>query len=224
MNDVPDSSREIRNGGRLEGPEATDVSAMHAAISRESSEPREGYEPISLWLVVFVGVMLFWGGYYLASFHANFNPFILDTRYPTDIPVSPTLAAPSPEVLGQRTYAMACLACHQADGEGVAGQFPPLANSEWVLTEGPGRLVRIILNGLQGPITVRGQTYNNIMPPWGDTLSDDQVAAVSTYVRNQWSNRASAVSVEEVAAIREQVAARTTPWTAQELLAIPETE
>jgi mono/diheme cytochrome c family protein len=209
---------------RPEGPEGTDVSAMHGAISREASEPREGYEPIPLWMVVFIGGFLFWGGYYLASFHANFSPSILDTRYPTGVPTSITPAAPSPEVLGQRTYTMACLACHQANGEGVPGQFPPLADSEWVLTESPGRLVRIILNGLEGPINVRGQLYNSIMPPWRDSLSDEQVAAVATYVRNQWGNRASSVAVEEVAAIREEVAARTTPWTAEELLTVPEAE
>jgi mono/diheme cytochrome c family protein len=223
MSDAPSSPGEAEPGSRLKGPEATDVSAMHAAISREASEPREGYEPVSLGIVVFIGIVLFWGGYYLASFHANFNPTILDTRYPTPIPVSPTVAAPSPEVLGNRTYNMACLPCHQADGEGVPGQFPPLAGSEWVISEGHGRLVRIILNGLQGPITVRGQVYNNVMPPWRDNLTDEQIAAVSTYVRNQWGNRASSVAVEEVAAIRQEDAGRTTPWTAEELLKLPET-
>lgn len=206
-------------GALGEGP---DVSAMHAAIRREQSDPREGYEPISLWLVAFIGGLLFWGGYYFARFNAGFNPSILDTRRPALMVAAAPRAALSQEVIGQRTYTMACLPCHQADGNGVPGQFPPLAGSEWVVNDSPGRIVRIIINGLQGPITVAGQQYNNSMPPWGDTLTDEQIAAVVTYIRNQWGNEASPVTVEQVAALRAQVGGRQTPWTAQELLAIPD--
>jgi mono/diheme cytochrome c family protein len=202
--------------------ESHDVSAMHAAIRREQSDPREGYEPISLWLVAFIGGLLFWGGYYFATFNAGFNPAILDTRRPTQVITAAPKAALTPEIIGQRTFVMACLPCHQGQGEGIPGQFPPLAGSEWVVQEDPGHIIRIILNGLQGPITVAGQQYNNVMPPWRDTLSDEQIAAVVTHIRNQWGNRASFVSVEQVAAIRAQVGNRETPWTAEELLAIPE--
>ena len=202
--------------------EDVDVSSMHAAILREKSDPVEGYEPVPLWLIAVIGTLLFWGGYYFGQFAANFSPYVLDTLRPTQIVTAPIKTPPSAEVLGQRTYNISCAPCHQADGNGVPGQFPPLANSEWVLTQHPGRIIRLVLHGLNGPITVRGQVYNNAMPAWGENLSDDQIAAVVTFIRNQWNNRASAATPEQVAEIRAKTQDRAAPWTASELLSIPE--
>jgi mono/diheme cytochrome c family protein len=94
-----------------------------------------------------------------------------------------------------------------------------------VLEEEPGRLIRIVLKGMQGPVTVKGQNYNNVMVPW-DLLSDQDIAAVITYVRqNQdWGNNASAVTPEQVAEVREKVKGRATPFTAAELLQISPAE
>ena len=116
---------------------------------------------------------------------------------------------------GARVYATVCAACHQAQGQGLAGVFPPLAGSEWV-TGSAERLVKVVLHGLTGPVQVAGEEYSGMMPPWG-SLSDAEVAAVSTYVRNTWGNQAPAVSAQEVARIRAANAARSTPWTAREL-------
>lgn len=118
---------------------------------------------------------------------------------------------------GQRVYSQSCSACHQASGEGVAGVFPTLVDSEWV-TGDKGRLVRIIMHGLTGPIVVAGEEYEGMMPPWGGTLGDAEIAAVATYVRSSWGNKADAVSAAEVTAIRTASAGRTTPWTAEELM------
>ncbi len=115
--------------------------------------------------------------------------------------------------LGAQVY-VRCAACHQPDGSGVPAVFPPLAGSEWVL--GPADLpIAIVLHGVQGPIAVRGKTYDNSMLAYGTTapLSDGEVAAVLTYVRTSWGNAAPAVSAADVARVRAATAARTTQWT-----------
>lgn len=103
---------------------------------------------------------------------------------------------------GKTVYAT-CQACHQADGNGLPGAFPPLAGSEWV--NGPvENLIRIQLRGLTGPITVKGQQFNSVMPP-NATMSDDEIAAVLTYVRSNFGNSSSAVTPEQVKALRSEV-------------------
>lgn len=119
---------------------------------------------------------------------------------------------------GRKVYNRVCAACHQADGSGVPGTFPPLAGADWV-TGDKGRLIRIILHGMMGEVVVNGETYSGMMPPWGAALKDAEVAAVATYVRNSWGNDASAVTAEEVASVRAATASRKTPWTAKELIA-----
>ncbi|NNF03047.1 MAG: cytochrome c, partial [Rhodothermales bacterium] len=73
--------------------------------------------------------------------------------------------SPSEQYLtGEAVYSKYCVTCHQADGQGIPGAFPPVAGAEWVDGD-PGRLIRLVLNGMQGPITVRGEEYNNVMTP-----------------------------------------------------------
>lgn len=117
---------------------------------------------------------------------------------------------------GAKVYATVCAACHQANGQGVPNMFPPVAGSEWVTGE-PERLVKIILHGITGEIEVAGEVYSGMMPPWGGTLKDADVAAVSTYMRSAWGHKASAVTAAEVAKIRAANADRKTPWTAKDL-------
>lgn len=101
---------------------------------------------------------------------------------------------------GQALYGQYCASCHQANGQGLAGAFPPLAGSR-VVTGDAAYLARVVLFGLQGPITVRGQNYDGNMPAFG-SLSDAQVAAILTYVRSAWGNAAGAVSAATVQAER----------------------
>lgn len=122
--------------------------------------------------------------------------------------------------LGETTYQRVCATCHQPDGLGLPPTFPPLADSEWV-TGSKQDLVRIVLHGLRGPIQVNGNSYNNAMAGWGAVLSDEQVAAVLTYVRHTFADSASAFTVAEVAAVRQASGSRRTPWTAAELRALP---
>lgn len=103
-----------------------------------------------------------------------------------------------------------CFTCHQANGEGLAGQFPPLAGSDWVLGD-KDRLIKISMYGLMGEIEVNGVKYNNVMAPPGippGSLTDEQIANVLTYIRNDWGNSVSAVSPEEVATVRASLKGR----------------
>jgi hypothetical protein len=106
---------------------------------------------------------------------------------------------------------------------GVAGQFPPLVASEWVVGGdwvGDNHLVKILLAGMQGPIQVKGTTYNNAMPPWSQ-LKDEHIASILTYIRSEWGNGAAPITVEYVKTIRAATVDRKDPWTQKELKAIP---
>ena len=89
-----------------------------------------------------------------------------------------------------------CFACHQAEGQGIAGAFPPLAESDY-LNEDVNRSIDVVLKGLQGEITVNGETYNSAMP--AQNLSDEEIANVLTYVYNSWGNSKKEVKAKEVA-------------------------
>ena len=117
---------------------------------------------------------------------------------------------------GQRVYAATCAACHQANGQGLPEKYPPLAGSEWVGGD-ERRLLRIVLHGLIGEVDVAGDTYTGAMPGWGATLSDADVAAVTSYLRSTFGNRAAPISPETVARVRREHSGRTTPWTVREL-------
>jgi mono/diheme cytochrome c family protein len=120
---------------------------------------------------------------------------------------------------GKQVFSTTCAACHQATGEGVPGVYPPLAGSEWVNGE-DAKVIRILLHGVTGPIEVVGETFNSMMPPWGGTLKDADIAAVLTYVRSQWGNKGAPITAAKVASIRAATSTRTTPWTAAELAAV----
>jgi len=122
---------------------------------------------------------------------------------------------------GQLVYGKSCIACHQPTGTGVAGQFPPLAGSEWVLANKPDRIIRIVLNGMQNPVKVGDKQYNGVMVPWRETFNDAEIAQVVSYVRNAWGNKASIVTEAEVKAIRAATATKTDAWDEGALLKIP---
>jgi mono/diheme cytochrome c family protein len=116
--------------------------------------------------------------------------------------------------LGQRVYQANCLSCHQANGSGVPSLYPPLTGTEWVIGD-KGRLIRLVLNGMTGPHEVLGEHYNNLMPAQR-FLSDQQIGAVLTFVRQQFGNDAEPVTADEVAAVRASTDRRA-PWTSGEL-------
>ncbi len=124
-------------------------------------------------------------------------------------------ADPAVHERGAAVYGLTCIACHGPDGKGVAGAFPPLDGSEWVVND-PSVPIRVVIGGLQGPVKVAGQEFTNVMPPHID-LDDQKISDVLTYVRQSWSNDAAPVTPAQVKEIRAKYKDRTTPWTAKEL-------
>lgn len=121
------------------------------------------------------------------------------------------------EIYGREGY---CMTCHQAEGEGLdASQFPPLAGTKWV-NGSEERLIKLTLKGLMGPIEVLGKTYPGQVPmtPFGGLLNDEEVAAVLTYVRNSFGNKASVIYPEKVKAVRAAVADKAGFYSPEELL------
>ncbi|PTX43629.1 cytochrome c [Christiangramia gaetbulicola] len=103
---------------------------------------------------------------------------------------------------GKKIYNELCVTCHLPNGKGIAGTYPPLDGSNW-LTEKREESIRGVKYGMQGPIEVNGEKYDNIMTPMG--LSDQEVADAMNYVMNSWSNNIKdMVTVEEVAAVQEK--------------------
>jgi glucose/arabinose dehydrogenase/cytochrome c553 len=100
-------------------------------------------------------------------------------------------------------YSTYCIACHQSDGKGDGNRFPPLAQSEWVNYNTP-RLINVVLNGLKGPVQVKGLSYNEVMPGHGSFLSDDQIAEVLTYIKSNFNNLPEVVTPEQVSAVRKR--------------------
>lgn len=137
--------------------------------------------------------------------------------------VDTSTAAPAEQVAtgpasGEQVY-QRCATCHQPNGQGLPGTYPPLVGSQYVTASNVAVPIRVVIHGLQGPITVAGQQYNSVMPPYGTgvEMSNEEVAAVLTYVRSQWGNNAGPVTPEQVATERAATRAASGPTTAQEL-------
>lgn len=118
--------------------------------------------------------------------------------------------------IGEKLYTtMACVGCHQANGEGLPGQFPPLAGSEYVKIEDSTLTTKVLLSGLVGPVTVNGSEYNGNMAAYGG-LRDYEIAGIVTFIRKNWGNESSEVTKDDVAGVRNEIGSRD-PWTAEEL-------
>ena len=202
-------------------PEPADT---HTKMSEER-EPTAGFATVPVWLIVLLGLLGYWGQLHLDQFGGEFDARVYGT-YASFKEVQNANPDVGVDMVakGREVYSASCVACHQYSGQGLPGQFPPLGGSEWAVASHPGRIIRIVLDGLQGPIEVKGQQFNNVMVPWRPRppdvpgLKDDEVAAVLTFVRQEWGNNASPVKPEEVKAIREKTKERTQQWTASELL------
>lgn len=183
-----------------------DPSSLPPVLLRENPDPEEGRGPLPALLLVLLGAMAAWGFFYVKT----------DAR---DLGVGgdrrSEQAPPPAGADGEAIYQTRCASCHQATGAGVAGTFPPLASSPWVKGDGE-TTARIVLFGVQGPMRVGAATYQGQMPRFADTLKDDELAAVVSYVRASWGNAGSPVDAATVAKLR--AASRASPWSEAELL------
>ncbi len=111
----------------------------------------------------------------------------------------PPVAAAKPAApTGEDVYKRTCVACHQANGEGMPNTYPPLAKSDYLSDK--AKVIKQVLKGSSGEITVNGKTYNNTMPP--QQLSDEEMASVLTYVYSNFGNSGGTITPEEVKAAR----------------------
>ncbi|MBC2600828.1 c-type cytochrome [Puniceicoccus vermicola] len=220
MEDLPSplSNHPRSDQSPLSDPE---VQKVHAQLMREKEEPQEGFPPLPIALLFLFAIVVFISGLYLGKHSAGFSAFVYDPNYdPATAAQASSKPAFDPIARGERVFSQKCAQCHQSNGEGLPGTYPPLAGSSWV-TDTRVIPASILLNGLSGPIEVKGNVYDgNVMPAFGDLLSDRDIGAVLTYVRQAWGNQAEPISEEQVAEARSLHGGRGSPWTADELLAL----
>lgn len=188
----------------------------------DGAEPAVGNAAVPMWMMLLPVLLLFggalyfdWnGGWFSSSVHPPYGT-LKEVRFfqPVD--------SGDPTIRGKVVYEQVCALCHGVDGAGKPGQAPTFIQSEWVLTENVGSLIRIPLQGLDGPIEVNGETWNLNMAAMGASLNDADLAAVLSYMRNAWGNEAPFITPEQVAEVRAETQGRTQPWSAAELKALP---
>ena len=192
----------------------------------DEAEPTAGQGPAPILLIAIFAVLIYLGMIYLDAHGGGFDPQVYRPYASRDVLLEwqPKSAGGDQIPNGKKVFTTICAACHQADGKGSpALHAPPLAGSDWVQADGPNRVIRIALNGVAGPITVSGNQYGEgAMPVFKDALTDQQVADVLTYVRQEWGNKAGPVKPEQVKAIREKVASKNDNWNAADLLQVPD--
>jgi mono/diheme cytochrome c family protein len=207
---------------------ATDdsIQMVHAKLVTEKPEPQEGFKIMPLFLLGFISTMIFVTSIYVVHYRAGFSPMVYDERYdPAEAAASAGKKELTPEQViaaGKKSYIQVCAACHQNSGDGVAGVYPPLHNSEWV-TGSEERLIRVLLHGLNGPIEVQGKPYNGAMPAFGKVLgggynwNEEKISQVLTYIRQEWGNAAAPITKVKIAEVLAAEKARSKPWTSGEL-------
>ncbi len=195
-----------------------------AAVASDNQEPTVKKDRYPIWIMVAAGLLLYLCMGFLADRAGGFNKEVYEpyASYKLVAAIQPGAGGPNPILDGKKVYEnKGCIACHQGSGMGVPGQFPPLAGSDWVQVEGSERLVRLVLHGVAGPMTVNGTAYNGAMPAWKGVLTDKEIADVVSYIHNAWGNKGPIVTEAEVKQISDKEGARSVPWSATELLAIP---
>lgn len=212
-----------------------DVREVHGQIIREKAEPHEMLRAAPAWLKhgIYAPLLVFGliylinasGGFHWSEYYEGARSTLREAESAKMLPSGNVSPVTAPEgggsqvvdlvAQGEQVYQTVCIACHQANGAGLAGAFPPLAGSDWVAGN-EHRLALIVLHGLMGPIEVNGQPWNSVMPPLGATLGDEKIAAVLSFVRSSWGNSSPEVSPELVKTLRSQFDGQT-PWTAETL-------
>ena len=177
---------------------------------REKQDPGESERPLPWFLMMFLGAMAMWGAFYIYSTPSGEASALGDQRTVASLRPDLPAAGGAAKVDGKLLFGGKCAACHQANGQGVAGVFPPLAASEWV-TGDEKVLGRILLHGVEGALEVKGAAYSGAMPAW-KAMSDDELAAVMSYIRSEWGNAAAPVKADTVKQLRDGTKDRSEPY------------
>jgi mono/diheme cytochrome c family protein len=201
------------------------ISAHEKLLGKQPDE-KARYRLLPLNLLFLFSGLIFFGGTYLGRYAGHFSPNVFNENVPHGAGAGAAAAPANPIEVGKKLFNnAACNTCHQPTGVGVPGAIPPLVNSDWV-TGSEERLIRVVLHGITGPIKVNGVDYNSAMPAFGRVAgsgynwSDDKVAAVLTYIRQEWGNQAGPITTEKVAEIRAKEGDHK-PWLAADLEKLP---
>lgn len=218
----PNTQKETLEQGRLGD---SGLQKVHAQLLREKDEPTEGFSPVPIFFLFLFCALVFWGGLYLERFSGEFSAYAFDPEYrEPELSEGPTIDYTDPDWLishGEKKFNQNCASCHQTSGQGAPGVYPPLVGAQWALGS-EERVINLVLYGLNGEISVKGNTYNGNMTAFGNHPSfrnDRDIAAVVSYVRNAWGNNASYVTAEQVEAVRSEQGDRG-PWDASELASL----
>lgn len=195
-----------------------------SCCSSETGEPTATRSAAPMWIIVVTLALLFTGGLFLDSHSGWFDknvyaPYRSAAQLDSFQPRSGAAAAMA---RGKGVYESVCGICHNSDGTGKPGQAPPLAGSEWVTAKGINRLAHIPLAGVAGAIKVGGKDWNMNMAAMGAALPDEDVAAVLTYIRTSWGNKAEAVTADDVKKVRAEIGKSPQPYSGAQLQAMPE--
>ena len=191
--------------------------------AKYDDEPMATHSTVPMWLIALTLMLLFLGAVYFDHHSGWFNvkvysPYVSAEQLEMYQPKSGAAAAAAQ---GKKVYEAVCGICHGVDGMGKPGQAPPVAGSEWVVTKGINRLVHIPLAGVSGTLTVEGKEWNLNMAAMGAALWDADLAAVLTYMRNAWGNKAGEVTADDIKKIRAEIKGGQ-PVTGDQLKAMPE--
>ena len=187
-------------------------------------EPTATPSTAPMWIIVVTLILLFIGGIYFDRNSGWFNAKVYSPYASAENldACQPQSGAAAFIARGKKTYEAVCGVCHGPDGLGKPGQAPPLAGSEWVIAKGFNRLAHIPLMGVAGSIQVSGTDWNMNMAAMGAALPDEDLAAVLTYIRNSWGNKASSVAGDDIKHIRAKLPAGAQPMTHDMLMQMPE--
>lgn len=190
---------------------------LNDAQKREKTDPSEEAKSLPWFITMTIGALLMWSAIYITETLMTAAPEAGDNRAPEVIASTDCAASDKVAIDGGAVFQGKCVACHQANGQGIAGVFPPLAASEWVAGK-PEVLANILLHGINGKLTVKGVAYNGQMPAFKDLLTDGEIAAVLTHIRSQWDNKSEAIDEKLITTVREATKDRANPYNGDEEL------
>jgi mono/diheme cytochrome c family protein len=210
---------------RFDRAAASDDSVLsaHEQVLAPQGDDHAHYPLLPLAMLFVVSGFILFAATYLNRYSGHFNSTVFNENAVAN-DGSAAAVAIDPVKMGERLFNSggACVTCHQANGQGIPGVYPPLAGSEWA--QGPEeRVIRIVLTGLKGPITVEGKTFGaSVMPAFGPhqfNWSDEKISQVLTYVRQAWGNKAGPITADQVAAVAQKIGEHT-EWSSDELMQV----
>lgn len=208
-------SQEPGHSPHLDQSATSDEALLDAHEKVLGRHPDDGghYRLLPIGILFTLSGLILFAGTYLNRYTGHYSPQIFnETAKPAA--AGAAMAKLDPVAVGKGAFKQVCITCHQESGLGMPGIYPPLAGSEWV-NGSADRVVRIVVYGLKGEVHVAGKSFTAAaMPVFGQVpgsaynWSDEKIADVLTYVRQDWGNKAAPITAEQVAAVRASVGTR----------------